>query len=427
MPRVRRRLASVLFLTALLWLPAMTGAPVVRAAGTCTAWGSSRIPPSTLQVLRTSGPSSGTVQTVDFKTYVRVVLAAEWPASWPSAALESGAVAVKQYAWYYIAHWRGGSATGGCYDVVDNNNDQVYWPESKSPSASQVAAVDATWNETITKGGAMFLTGYRSGNDVACGADVNGAQIFQHSARNCAAAGMTRDDILKLYYGPGLSIQTPAAQPSAVFLTPGFGQQTTAGSSVAATWTEETSGSTTVTSRNLALQMAAPINGGCGGDRWLPSTAGWSSTGASPQTANGLQAGYCYRFVVGLTDSTAATAYSISGAVIPDPSAPVASFTSPADGTISAFSGGLLAATWNETSAPGTSILSRLVTEQYASQPVAGSCAGAQWQNGAQTTTGSGSQFWLDHFNCYRWVVSLTDSAGHTGTWVSGILVEPAP
>ena len=245
-------------------------------------------------------------------------------------------------------HWRGGSGTGGCYDVIDNTNDQIYRPESDAPSAGQIAAVEATWTETITKNGAQFLTGYRSGSNVACGADVNGNNMFQHSARNCAAAGMTRDQILKLYYGPGVAIQIPAARPAAVFLAPGFGGQTTAGSSVAAAWAEETDGSAAVTSRNTALQMAAPINGSCSVDRWLPSTPGWSSTDASPQPVADLRTGYCYRFVTGLTDSAPTTAYSISGSVIPDPLAPVASFTSPADGTIAAFDGGLLTVTWNE-------------------------------------------------------------------------------
>jgi hypothetical protein len=143
--------------------------------------------------------------------------------------------------------------------------------------------------------------------------------------------------------------------------------------------------------------------------------------------ATGLRTGYCYRFVTGLTDSTPTTAYSISGTVVPDPLAPVASFTAPADGAVLVFDGGVLTVTWNETSAPGTSIVSRQVTQQYASQPLAGSCAGAKWQNGTQTTSGSGTDFYLYHFNCYRFKIVLMDSAGHSGTWVSGILVEPAP
>jgi len=96
----------------------------------------------------------------------------------------------------------GGSGSGGCYDVIDNSNDQVYWPESKSATAGEVAAVEATWYESVTRGGSITLTGYRPGNDVACGSDSDGAHLFQHSARNCAAAGMTADQILQTYYGP---------------------------------------------------------------------------------------------------------------------------------------------------------------------------------------------------------------------------------
>jgi Stage II sporulation protein. len=62
------------------------------------------VPPATIRVLRTSGAASGTVQVVDFKTYVQYVMAAEWPPTWTDAALQTGAMAIKQYAWYYTMH-----------------------------------------------------------------------------------------------------------------------------------------------------------------------------------------------------------------------------------------------------------------------------------------------------------------------------------
>jgi hypothetical protein len=32
----------------------------------------------------------------------------------------------------------------------------------------------------------------------------------------------------------------------------------------------------------------------------------------------------------------------------------------------------------------------------------------------------------LVHYDCYRWRLTLVDTAGHSGTWLSGVLVEPA-
>jgi hypothetical protein len=141
-------------------------------------------------------------------------MAAEWPSTWPIESMRAGAVAVKQYAWYYAIHWRGGSGTGGCYDVVDNNNDQIYKPETYTPAASHIQAVESTWSESITKNGSFILTGYRPGLDVACGSDSDGSHLFQHSARNCAIAGHVGEEILQMYYGPGLLIYGASYAPA---------------------------------------------------------------------------------------------------------------------------------------------------------------------------------------------------------------------
>jgi hypothetical protein len=410
----------------MIWLPAVSTAPVAQGASICTGWTSTRLPPTSIRVYRTSGPNAGTVQVVDFKSYVGVVLAAEWPSTWPAASLESGAVAVKEYAWYYAMSWRGGTGTGGCYDVIDNTNDQIYWPESRSPTPGETAAIEATWYESITRVGSIILTGYRSGSDVGCGSDADGYNLYQRSARNCAAAGMTADQILQIYYGPRLAIWKPPAQPTAVFESPGFGETVTATSSATAAWTEETAAGSSITARTVALQMAAPIAGSCVVERWLPASPPWTTTGTSPQTVSGLKAGYCYRFVVGLTNSLAATTRVASGPMLVDPAAPVAAFSSPASGTATAFSDASTTVQWTETPASGTSIASRTLTEEHALQTMPGSCAGAQWTTGSSTSAGSGVGVGgLAHLYCYRWRLALVDSAGHSGTWLSGVLVEP--
>jgi Stage II sporulation protein len=415
----------------MIWLPVVSTVPVTRAAAAqCTPWSSTRIPPTTIRVSRTTGPHAGTVETVDFRTYVGVVLAAEWSSSWPVPTLQSGAVAIKEYAWYYVMNSRGYSVGGNCYDVIDNNNDQIYYPEGRTPTAGELAAIDATWYESITKNGALIMTGYRTGSSGACGFDADGGHLYQASSYSCAVGGMSADQILQVYYGPNLTILKPPGKPGVVFETPGSGNGTgmvTSTGSATVAWTEEPADGTTIVSRHVALQMAAAINGSCIVDRWLPASPAWSSTDASPQTASGLRPGFCYRFVVGLTDSTARTTYTASTTMSVDTAAPVATFTNPANGTIAPSTDATAPVVWAETSAPSTTIATRTVTMEYAAHPQPGSCAGGAWVAGysnhlTSPTTATG----LIHYYCYRWRVTLVDSAGHTGTWLSGILVEPA-
>ncbi len=212
------RLAAAVLFAAMAWLPTVSSPPVVRAA-VCTGWSSTTTPPPTIRVLRTSGPASGYIQTVDFKTYVKVVMPAEWSPAWFPEVLRAGAVAIKQYAWYYTMHSHGYAiiGIGGCADVRDNTYDQIYTPEYYTAriAASHIQAVDSTWGESILKNGAFILTGYRTGTWVVCGADADGYHLWQRSAYNCAADGKLGEDILNIYYGPGLVLQGSALAPGA--------------------------------------------------------------------------------------------------------------------------------------------------------------------------------------------------------------------
>jgi hypothetical protein len=187
--------------------PASPWSATVLAAATCTGWPDDSVPPTTIRVLRTSGPTSGSVQVVPFHDYVTVVMAAEWGPGNPAEALKAGAVAVKEYAWYHTMFWRGKSAAdGSCYDVVDSSLDQVYAPESRVPAPAHLAAVDATWGISIRKAQGLFATHYDAGANVPCGANANGWQLLQVSAVHCAQDGKTAEMILTIYYGPGLTI-----------------------------------------------------------------------------------------------------------------------------------------------------------------------------------------------------------------------------
>ncbi|MFV2063258.1 MAG: SpoIID/LytB domain-containing protein [Chloroflexota bacterium] len=183
------------------------GSPPPVAAASCTAWTSKTVPPPVIRVLRTG---SGKVQTVNFRRYVAEVMASgEWPTYLRKATLEAGAVATKQYAWYYALkgnHRSGFQRNGKCYDVRDDTTDQLYRPERAQPTDKQRAAIKATWGLTLRKGGRFFLTGYRAGSTRKCAADADGWKLYAKSVEACARQGWSRDRIQKAYYKPNLTI-----------------------------------------------------------------------------------------------------------------------------------------------------------------------------------------------------------------------------
>ena len=194
---------SAVIVASLMSAPEVTSPPPVEAS--CGTGHVSRVhPPGTIKVLRTR---SGRVQTVDFRRYVAVVMASgEWPTWMPRAALEAGAVATKQYAWYYTLRGNHRSSyrteRGACYDVRDDTIDQLFRPEWAKPSRKQLAAIDATWGLTLRKNGRFFLTGYRAGTAKRCAADANGWHLFAQSVMACAEErGWSRQRIQDAYYG----------------------------------------------------------------------------------------------------------------------------------------------------------------------------------------------------------------------------------
>lgn len=187
-------------------------------SASCTGWRSTYVPPPSIRVLRTLGPAAGTVQEVPFRSYVETVFGAEWQGFYHIEALKAGAIAVKQYGWYYTIVYRGGeSAAGECYDVEDDTTDQYYQPELRTPVEKHFRALDATWGVTLRKyqpskgTSRFFLTGYRQGSTNVCGTDADRFHLYQHSALACAKAGMRFESILRVYLEPNLEIVEPGA------------------------------------------------------------------------------------------------------------------------------------------------------------------------------------------------------------------------
>ncbi len=216
----RQALARVfigaLALSLVLAVPAVVQPPVAVAA--CgTEWASKKEPPPTILVLRTE---TGGVAEVDLKRYVAMVMASgEWPTTLPKAVLEAGALATKQYAWYYAleGNHRDGdhNAAGVCFDVRDDSTDQVYRPESAEPTEKQKSARDALWDLSLRKHDKFLLTGYRQGSATKCAADADGWKLYATSAKDCAKRlDYDSKAILRDYFDPGLKfVWAPGTEP----------------------------------------------------------------------------------------------------------------------------------------------------------------------------------------------------------------------
>ncbi|HET9666794.1 MAG TPA: SpoIID/LytB domain-containing protein, partial [Desertimonas sp.] len=188
------------------------------AAGSCGTYRSETVPPATIRVFRTA---TGAVETVDFRTYVKNVLSREWISTWTTESLRSGALAVKNYGWYQVLHWRGYVNEGGkCFDVFDSTRDQHYDP-SRPTYASMASAVDATWSTLAQVNGRIFATYYNAGApSESCGANANGWQMFQWGTQACGLAGRTAAQILVTYYAGVVVTDAPPASPPQPSPTP---------------------------------------------------------------------------------------------------------------------------------------------------------------------------------------------------------------
>jgi hypothetical protein len=194
----------------LVLAPTVLGSATPDGGGACRRWSSTTQPPDYIYVYRNQ---SGRIQKVAFKKYVITVMGKEWPAYLPHAVVEAGAVAVKQYAWFHVLQGPRHTRDGRCYDVRDGTSDQLYKPKRSRVRSDHYAAAERTWKVTLTKNDRLFMTGYRRGNKHRCGRDRTGWKLFARSATRCANAGKSYLRILRIYYGPNLTVngETQAA------------------------------------------------------------------------------------------------------------------------------------------------------------------------------------------------------------------------
>jgi hypothetical protein len=167
--------------------------------------------------IRVYFPSTNQVLTYNFSWYQQHTLPNEWIATWKEAALQAGAVAVRDYAWYFIVDGSKGTPDGynPCAFDVDNTTDYQNFVPTNPTYASTNEAVNTTAAYLFTTGGDIPETSFNSGADTdGCGTgnDTSGTAMSQWGSQACAQDGDDFQTILGVYYHPGYSLANYASR-----------------------------------------------------------------------------------------------------------------------------------------------------------------------------------------------------------------------
>ncbi|WP_083517317.1 SpoIID/LytB domain-containing protein [Alicyclobacillus shizuokensis] len=165
--------------------------------------------PSTIKVLmRTNNnPSaSGTVKSYNFGYYLNNVLPNEWEASWPSQALEAGAVSIRSYGWYCVNHPKYPDVGAALDNTI---NSQVFKPGS-STSKTNNAISDTAGLAIIYYGnGGSEQPGFFKAGSYGPGRDSSSYSFYNNAYQNgewyYANQGKSWSWMLSYYY-PGTSL-----------------------------------------------------------------------------------------------------------------------------------------------------------------------------------------------------------------------------
>jgi stage II sporulation protein D len=123
----------------------------------------------TLRVLpRATKPTVSVVNRLGLELYLRGVVPAEMPSTWPAAALRAQAIASRSYA---ARKLRPGVSY---YDTVDDSRSQVY-RGSKAEHATTNDAIAATGSQVLRKGSSIANTMYHSAGG---GATENNENVY---------------------------------------------------------------------------------------------------------------------------------------------------------------------------------------------------------------------------------------------------------
>ena len=124
-------------------------------------------------------------------------------------SLRAGAIAVKEYAWYYVSI--GGKWPSLGADVQDGSNDQWYDPNKSDPRTD--AAVDYTWSSYLLKNNALFVLQYCGDNslDSAYRCPLHPTRMPQWGTYHLALdMGWNWQQIIHYYWDPVSIVTDPA-------------------------------------------------------------------------------------------------------------------------------------------------------------------------------------------------------------------------
>jgi stage II sporulation protein D len=122
----------------------------------------------TLRVVPRTTPTVSVANRLALELYLRGVVPAEMPSTWPEAALQSQAIASRSYA---ARKLRPGVSF---YDTVDDSRSQVY-RGSKAERKTTNAAIAATASQVLRKGSSIANTMYHSAGG---GATENNENVY---------------------------------------------------------------------------------------------------------------------------------------------------------------------------------------------------------------------------------------------------------
>ena len=129
-------------------LASFTAPLVVTSSGLVSTGG--RQYRGSLQLQSDGSGGIDTINAVDLEDYLRGVVAAEMPSSWPTAALEAQAIAARTYA---IT----AGAAGSAFQVYSDTRSQMYTGVAAETAATD-AAIAATRGDVVTVAGSPAVT-----------------------------------------------------------------------------------------------------------------------------------------------------------------------------------------------------------------------------------------------------------------------------
>jgi peptidoglycan hydrolase-like amidase len=184
--------------------------------GNSSGWTSQKETPPIIRVYMTG---TGDVVDYSFEFYEEHVLPNEWSGDNPEAALQAGAEAIRDYAWYFVLNGSKGTTANAnvnpcTFDVDDSTAYQNFEPSAPTYTSTD-DAVTSTATTVFAQNGVIPETSYCSNLSTGCGADspadtcgkdANGTTMSQIGSVACADNGDTWQEILGFYYYSGYSL-----------------------------------------------------------------------------------------------------------------------------------------------------------------------------------------------------------------------------